>query len=100
MLTGAYVPRWVDVADMDGNRFGRALAFTIDTAGDNYAGSLAREIIVSRLATAAGFLGSSAEYLMQTVEGLRARGLVDAELEALAVEVSDALRTNTTDNTP
>lgn len=91
MLTGAYVPRWVDVYGLDGVSFGSALTFTIDTAGANYAGDLARETIVQRLATASGFLGSSAEYLFQTAEGLRNHGVPDPELEELASEVSAAV---------
>jgi cation transport protein ChaC len=88
MLTGAYVPKWVDVFGLDGVRFGSALTFTIDTAGPNYAGDLAKETVVQRLATASGFLGSSAEYLFQTAEGLRNHGLADQELEELASLVS------------
>lgn len=87
MLTGAYVPKWVEAFDADGERFGSALTFTIDPAGANYAGDLPREVIVSRIATATGFLGSSAEYLFQTADGLRKHGLADEELEGLASEV-------------
>jgi hypothetical protein len=73
MVAGSYVPRWVDALDADGRRFGSAIAFTIDAAGEQYAGRLAREIVVERLATASGALGSAAEYLFQTRDGLRPR---------------------------
>ena len=39
------------------------------------------------LATAAGALGSAADYLYRTCEGLRSCGLHDAALEALATRV-------------
>jgi cation transport protein ChaC len=87
MVASAYVPRWMDVLDRDGRRFGGAITFTIDPAGTYYAGGLAAEAVIERLATAAGHLGSSAEYLFQTRDGLRAHGIPDPELEALAAKV-------------
>jgi len=90
MVAGSYVPRWVDALDADGRRFGSAIAFTIDAAGEQYAGRLAREIVVERLATASGALGSAAEYLYQTRDGLRAHGIPDPELERLAASVEAA----------
>jgi cation transport protein ChaC len=87
MVASAYVPRWVDLLDRDGNRFGGAITFTIDPVGQYYAGGLEAEAVIERLATAAGNLGSSAEYLFQTRDGLRAHGIPDPELEALAAKV-------------
>ena len=49
-----------------------------------------REIVVERLATASGALGSAAEYLYQTRDGLRAHGIPDPELERLAASVEAA----------
>ena len=88
MLSGAYVPRWIDVHDEDGARFASAIAFTINRANANYAGKLDREAVVERLATAAGALGTAADYLFRTRDGLRAHGIPDAELEALAESVA------------
>lgn len=87
MLSGAYVPRWLDVHDRGGRRFGSAIAFTVDRAGRNYAGGLAADEVVRRLATATGLLGSSAEYLFQTCDGLRAHGMADDTLDSLAESV-------------
>lgn len=84
MLSGSYVPRWLDVTDQDGTRFASALAFTMNPAAENYAGYLPRDTIIRRLSTAAGDLGSSADYLFRTCAGLRAAGIADAEMEALA----------------
>ncbi len=87
MLTGAYVPHWVDLLDEQGMRFGIGLAFTVNPEGDHYAGDLPEAEIVRRLATAAGSLGSSADYLFRTCDGLRLYGVEDAELERLASDV-------------
>jgi len=88
MVAGSYIPRWVDVMDGNGVRFGSAIAFTIDIACEQYAGALERQELVERLATATGVLGSSADYLFRTCAGLRECGIVDEELERLAAEVS------------
>jgi cation transport protein ChaC len=87
MLTGAYVPHWVDLLDEQGERFGSGLAFTVNPLGDHYAGDLPEAEIVRRLATAAGSLGSAADYLFRTCDGLRLCGIEDADLEGLAAAV-------------
>ena len=99
MVAGSYVPRWVDALDGHGRRFGSAIAFTIDSAGEQYAGRLAREVIVQRLATASGALGSAAEYLFRTRDGLRAHGIPDPDLERLAAAVEAAQRRAAEDGT-
>ncbi len=86
MLSGSYQPRWVSVRGGDGAVFGHAITFTIRRDGPYYT-RLARAELVRRLATAAGALGSSAEYLHRTRDGLRALGIRDRALEALAHEV-------------
>jgi cation transport protein ChaC len=92
MLAGSYVPRWLDIFDEHGSRFGTAIAFTINPAADQYAGDLARHAVIERLATAAGELGSSADYLFRTCAGLQAAGIPDPELERLAETVKLAQR--------
>ena len=88
MVVGSYIPRWVDVHDEHGTRFGSAIAFTMDTCCEQYAGHLSQRQVIQRLATATGVLGSAADYLFRTCEGLRASGMVDAELERLAADVA------------
>jgi glutathione-specific gamma-glutamylcyclotransferase len=88
MLSAAYVPRWLDLLDDRGDRFGFGIAFTIDPGCEHYDGGLAREQIVRRLATASGALGSSADYLFRTCESLRAHGIRDEDLERLQTEVA------------
>ncbi len=91
MLSGAYLPRWLDVFD-DGatTPFGQAIAFTIDPAGPQYAGELAEAEVVRRLATATGQLGSAADYLFRTRAGLHSLGIPDSELDRLADAVAAA----------
>lgn len=87
MVCDAYVPRWVEVKSPDGKSFGWAIAFTIDADDSQYAGDLDEDTVVHRLATASGGLGSSADYLFKTYDGLRAHGIRDAKLERLASRV-------------
>jgi cation transport protein ChaC len=90
MLSGAYKPRWLDVFDEKGARFGSAIAFTIDRNSHQYAGQLTSEEVVRRLATATGALGSAAEYLFQTCASLRSHGIPDPVLDALEETVMAA----------
>jgi cation transport protein ChaC len=91
MLSGSYAPRWVPVRAADGMPFARAIAFTIRREGPFYTARLPRPELVRRLATAAGALGTSAEYLLRTRDGLRAMGIRDRWVEGLAREVAAAL---------
>lgn len=87
MVAAAYVPQWVDLLDKHGVRFGRGIAFTIDHRASSYADGLSHQATVERLATASGSIGSSADYLFRTRDGLRALGIADATLERLAADV-------------
>lgn len=95
MLSGSYRPRWVRVRGADGVPFGHAIAFTIQRDGEHYAGCLSREDIVRRLASACGALGSSADYLFRTRDGLRSLGIADAGIEELARRVEHACAPST-----
>ncbi len=88
MLAGSYVPRWLDLEDRDGVRFGTAIAFTVNPLTEQYAGNLAKEAVISRLASAGGELGTSADYLFRTCAGLRAEGIHDPEMDGLAAFVA------------
>ena len=93
MVAGSYAPRWLRVRDEAGVPFGHAIAFTMRRDAPQYAGSISRDEIVDRLARARGALGSSAEYLLQTRDGLRLLGIRDRRLEALAHDVETVLQT-------
>ena len=88
MVAAAYLPRWTALIDEEGDAFGHAITFTIDETGPHYAGALSRDAVVKRLATARGPLGSAAEYLFRTRDGLRTYGIADPAMEALAEEVA------------
>lgn len=88
MLSGAYVPRWLDVHDPQGRRFGCAIAFTMDRDSAQYAGGLPADEVVRRLATARGAIGSAADYLFATCRGLEGHGIPDPELDSLAAAVA------------
>jgi cation transport protein ChaC len=91
MVTEGYVPRWLDVHDGSGAPFGHALAFTIGPECHGYEGDLSEAEVVHRLATAAGELGSSAEYLFRTWHGLRNLGIQDPLVERLVAQVHAVL---------
>lgn len=99
MLSGSYEPRWTTVRDESGQPFAQAIAFTIWRKAFNYAGGLAEDEIVRRLALAHGALGSSAEYLFRTRDGLRSLGIVDRRIERLADQVEEKLASVTLDFT-
>ena len=91
LCRGAYVPRWLQLHGEDGVGFGHAVAFTIDPESEKYAGDMPAEVAVRRLATASGGLGSCADYLFRTRDGLRAHGIPDPALERLANQVQIAM---------
>ncbi len=97
MLSGSYHPRWVRVCGADRVPFGHAIAFTIHRDGEHYVGGLAREDVVRRLASACGALGSSADYLFRTRDGLRSLGICDKGIEDLARRVECACAPSTAD---
>ena len=91
MVTGAYIPRWVAVEDGGGDPFGAAVAFTINPDAPTYAGDVAEAELVARLATARGPMGSAAEYLFNTRDGLHGLGIADPFIDAIALKVEAAL---------
>ena len=81
MIVDSYIPRWVKMVD-SGRRV-NAIAFTINPQHPLYARRISPETTVKSLATARGHLGSAADYLCQTIEGLSAVGIQDRSLMAL-----------------
>ncbi|MEO0933101.1 MAG: gamma-glutamylcyclotransferase [Cyanobacteria bacterium J06641_2] len=78
MVIGSYIPRWVKV--VDGTNQFCAITFVVNRCHPDYAGKMSFESTVNTIATAKGELGSSAEYLMQTVKGLETVGIEDKQL--------------------
>jgi cation transport protein ChaC len=85
MLVGSYIPRWVRV--FDGTQKLEAIAFVINRHHRAYAGDISLETTVNSIATATGELGSCAEYLMQTLNGLMSVGIQDKQLLRLCDRV-------------
>lgn len=80
------MPRWLMVQTQDGPV--RALGFVMNRASPYYAGRLAPEEVARTLARACGHWGSGAEYLLNTVTQLEARGIRDAGLWRLQALVA------------
>lgn len=97
MLAGSYTPRWVTLRDEAGAPFGHAIAFTINRAAAQYTGVMTEAETIDRLSRASGTLGSSADYLFQTRNGLRALGITDRRIERLAAAVTTQLAKNRAD---
>ncbi len=89
MVADGYIPRWVEVETPDGAALGHAIAFTINPAGPSYCGPLPEGELVRRIATARGPLGTAADYLFNTRDGLRELGITDPMLEALGADVEN-----------
>jgi cation transport protein ChaC len=85
MLSGAYVPRWVGVHTALGEL--RAITFLINRAHERYARSLPDDRVAEVIATAEGWLGPCADYLINTVDHLAELGIRDRPLERLRAQV-------------
>jgi glutathione-specific gamma-glutamylcyclotransferase len=85
MLSGAYVPRWVQAHTVLGAI--RAITFVINRAHERYARFLPDDRIAEVIATAEGWLGPCADYLINTVDHLAALGIHDRPLERLRQQV-------------
>lgn len=90
MRGNSYIARWVRPRTARGPV--DAVAFVMNRASDRYAGRLDLEVAADRIASACGARGPSAEYLCETVHGLRAHGLGDRYLWQLQALVAQRLR--------
>ncbi|NQV22153.1 MAG: gamma-glutamylcyclotransferase [Rhodospirillales bacterium] len=85
MISGSYVPRWVDVTTETGTV--HAIAFIINREHLRYAGRLPDAEVADVLAAAEGSLGNCADYLINTADHLEELGILDAPLRHLRHEV-------------
>jgi cation transport protein ChaC len=88
MVADGYIPRWITVDAPDGTPIGSAIAFTINPTGPSYCGPLPEAELVRRIATARGAIGTAADYLFNTRDGLRSLGITDPLLERLGDAVT------------
>lgn len=92
MVADGYQPRWVTVQSRTGPV--RAITWVINRDGERYAGKLPVETIARHLATAEGRLGSSREYLENTIAHLDALGIGEGPLHRICEGVRAYLRMN------
>jgi cation transport protein ChaC len=79
MVVGSYEPRWLNCRTPQGPV--RALGFTLSRASPGYVGELSDAALIEIFKHSRGRYGSTLDYLMRTVQSLRAHGLRDADLE-------------------
>lgn len=87
LISDAYLERRLTVTCERGEQVS-VLAYVIDRAGPQYC-ALAAEEQAQIIARAAGARGPNRDYLWNTAQHLRALGIPDPELEALAARVRD-----------
>ena len=85
MLSGAYVPTWVDL-DL-GARHVRGVTFVMNTAHPRYLPGLSLEEKAERIAKAEGHLGTNRDYLFRTVAALTGTGASDSYLDDIHARV-------------
>ena len=86
MVARGYIPRWVPLAAPDGRAMGHGIAFTSDPEGPSYCEFDDPEV-ARRIATARGRMGTAAEYLYRTRDGLRELDIHCAFVERIATLV-------------
>jgi glutathione-specific gamma-glutamylcyclotransferase len=82
MLSDTYNATWVTINTADG--LVPALTFVANRNETPYAGAPDDKTIADVLASATGVLGSSADYLWQTIDHLAELGIRDPRLEGIA----------------
>ena len=83
LVTSVYLERWLPVRLPDGARV-PALTYVVDRSHLQYAGHLMPDDAAARVAGAVGRSGANEDYVGNTVEHLRALGIRDHWLEAVA----------------
>ena len=89
MRGGGYAGRWFVVETAAGPV--TALTFVVNRASDRYTGRLVEKEIADRIATGAGHLGPSAEYLFRTAQACADAGILDDHLWRLQHLVAERL---------
>lgn len=79
MPNGVYEPRWLNCDTPAGRQ--RALAFTLSRRSPNWTGPVHEPELLHIFQHARGRYGTTLDYLLRTVHGLREHGIRDMELE-------------------
>jgi cation transport protein ChaC len=88
LVTNVYRERWLSVRLAGGERV-EALGYVVDRSHPQYAGGLAVDEAIGAVRGAVGRSGPNEEYVLSTVEHLRALGIRDRWLEAVAGGLRD-----------
>lgn len=83
MVTGVYIPRWLDLRVSGRKRPLKALSFVVDRGHKQYAGHLDELETAALICQGEGQRGACVEYLRNTVRHLDALGLHDRSLHRL-----------------
>ncbi|MHB1109125.1 MAG: gamma-glutamylcyclotransferase [Devosia sp.] len=89
MVPSAFPPRWIDVITAAGPV--RTLTFAMNRKSGRYVAGLSHEALADMLASACGFRGSMAEYLLSTVAMLEELGIRDRNLWTLQELVAERI---------
>jgi cation transport protein ChaC len=81
MLSGSYIPRWLN-GKINGISV-KALGFVVNKQEDRYVGDLTDVETATLISKANGFLGTCADYLINTSEHLEDLGIPDKKLSHL-----------------
>lgn len=81
MPNAVYDPRWLPCRTAHGEV--RALAFTLSRRSPNFVATLADRELLHIFKHARGRFGTTLDYLLETADALRRRGLRDREIERL-----------------
>ena len=81
MLSGSYIPRWLN-GKIKGISV-KALGFVVNKQEDRYVGDLTDVETATLISKANGFLGTCADYLINTAEHLEDLGIPDKKLSHL-----------------
>ncbi len=93
MLSGAYLPSWVDL-NIDDRRI-RGVTFVINTAHPRYLPDLSIDEKAQRISRAEGHLGSNRDYLFRTAQALSEARISDPYIEELNQRVRALVLSNT-----
>lgn len=86
LVTNVYKERWLSVRLAGGERVS-ALGYVVDRGHPQYAGALHVDEAVATIAGAVGHSGPNETYVLSTVDHLRALGIRDHWLEAVAARL-------------
>ena len=86
LVTNVYLERVLPVTLEDG-RSVRALTYVVDPTHPQYAGPMSVDEAVARVSGAVGSGGPNEDYVVNTARCLRASGIADERLEAIAERV-------------